>query len=969
MSTTAAQDPQAHLHRFGLSSFRPGQREVIAAVLAGRDCLCIMPTGGGKSLCYQLPAVARDGVTLVVSPLIALMKDQVDSLQQLGLRATFVNSSLPPSEQRSRLAQMAAGQFDLMYIAPERLRNSDFLEALRGTRVQLLAVDEAHCISEWGHDFRPDYARLGQFRQRLGNPQTIALTATATPTVRQDVLQLLNLREPMVFITGFARPNLSFEVQSPGSGRAKDQSLLGFLEETPGAGIVYAATRKRCGELVEMLSAAQKRTVGLYHAGLMPDERRRMQDEFMSGRISMIVATNAFGMGIDKADLRFVVHYNMPGSLEAYYQEAGRAGRDGQPSRCLLLFSPSDYYIQEFFIENNYPSREIVAAVYDYLRQQKEDPIEVTLQELKERLRLPVGAEGIGTCEQWLEKCGALERLNSQQNMAAVRIDSDLPTLVDLLPKEAKVQRKVLRAMEKIVGQRRSERVYFHPRQLAAMTELTHDSIVRALRELMSLPHFDYVPPFRGRAVHMLKRDTPFEHLGIDFDELDRRKAAEYEKLDRVVTFANSRRCRQLEILDYFGDPSKSRCRCCDNCVAQGPTTRAVPARSKTLDPLEALDRQITEFIDSARRGALGPADVTGRMVSDALEEPELRTSGSVGRPATTPGRPATTPITAFIESAQRGSDDPTDSLERQGSDTLEVSKSRTSGSVGRPATAPGVTDGAVLEAVKIALSGVARTRGRAGKLLIAKMLCGSRSAQVKKMKLDRLSTFGLLSELKQDEASALLDALLELRLLEQVETQRYRPIVKLTPLGEQVMRGRAPLEARLPIHDELLVKLRTRESAAPSAKPQAEMPTNGKSVSATTSKEESRRETAPAHVPTTVPANVPPPDGVQPDHYWTWRLLSGGFTASECAQIRRLDADVIVDHALRAAESGLSVDARWLLSTEQLAALQKVIGNSPPDRIRPLLDQLPAGLGYEHVQLYLKCRHDQAQQSRNVVE
>ena len=555
------------LRRFGLETFRPGQREVIESIVAGNDCMCVMPTGGGKSLCYQLPSLIRPGLTIVVSPLIALMKDQVDALGKRGIPAALINSSLSTSEQQQRLQDVAQGKYQLVYVAPERLRNNRFLEAIRATPIQLLAIDEAHCISQWGHDFRPDYTRIGHFREWLGGVQTVALTATATPRVREDIVQVLGLQRPKQFMSGFARPNLHFGVVSCSNDREKDEQLERFLRSTDGSGIIYAATRKRCEALVELLSQKLQLPVGAYHAGLLPEQRRAIQERFMKNQLRVIVATNAFGMGIDKPDLRFVLHYNMPGSLEAYYQEAGRAGRDGQQSVCVLLYSFQDRYIQEFFIENNYPPRGLIERVYHLLAAREEDPIEMTHEQIRDALGESVSPEAIGSCLQVISRTGVVQRLEMGSGLALIRIDSNLPTLVDMLPREAKVQRQVLRTLERAVGDRRGEEVYVHPRWLLQNAQLEREQLTRALREICNrLNEVDYVPPFRGRAVHFLRREVAFADLGIDFEALDKRKQAEYDRLNQVVNYAQSPLCRQATILRYFGDESAANCEQCDRC-------------------------------------------------------------------------------------------------------------------------------------------------------------------------------------------------------------------------------------------------------------------------------------------------------------------------------------------------------------------------------------------------------------------
>ena len=337
---------------FGLDDFRPSQREVIEDVLRGKDVLCVMPTGAGKSLCYQLPAAIRGGLTLVVSPLISLMEDQVQQLRDEGISAALLNSSLSPALRRQTMDELNAGFEGLLYVAPERFSAPDFREMIARNKPDLFVIDEAHCISQWGHDFRPDYSRLGQVRADLGSPPCIALTATATEDVRNDIIRQLALHEPTVVVTGFDRPNLSYQSRRTAKAAEKLAELQDLIRSEPGSTIVYCATRKAVDEVKGFLSGNFKnRPIFAYHAGMDTTARTTNQEQFMSTPRAIAVATNAFGMGINKPDIRLLIHYNIPGTLEAYYQEAGRGGRDGAPSRCVMLFAYQDRYTQEFFIE------------------------------------------------------------------------------------------------------------------------------------------------------------------------------------------------------------------------------------------------------------------------------------------------------------------------------------------------------------------------------------------------------------------------------------------------------------------------------------------------------------------------------------------------------------------------------------------------------------------------------------------
>lgn len=356
---------------FGLDDFRPAQREVIEDSLKGLDVLCVMPTGAGKSLCYQLPAIVNKGLTLVISPLISLMEDQVQQLRDEGLPAAMINSTLSPGEQRQIISELESGFEGLLYVAPERFANMGFSQLLARLKVSMLVIDEAHCISQWGHDFRKEYSQIGQVRRLIGMPPVIALTATATEDVRNDIIDQLEMRNPSVYITGFDRPNLRYESRKVSDNKHRESELISLLRVETGSAIVYCSARKTVDEVTGLLSSnLPDRPIYAYHGGMDMSARSSNQERFMQTPNSICVATNAFGMGINKPDIRFVCHYNIPGTLEAYYQEAGRAGRDGRPSRCAILFQYADRHTQDFFIRRigqDQPNADI-----DFIKEQKE---------------------------------------------------------------------------------------------------------------------------------------------------------------------------------------------------------------------------------------------------------------------------------------------------------------------------------------------------------------------------------------------------------------------------------------------------------------------------------------------------------------------------------------------------------------------------------------------------------------------
>ncbi|MGI9065098.1 MAG: RecQ family ATP-dependent DNA helicase [Pyrinomonadaceae bacterium] len=497
---------------FGFDEFREGQREVIGAILEGKDAVVVMPTGSGKSLCYQLPAMMLDGATLVVSPLIALMKDQVDALHARGLPATFINSSIAWREQAVRIDALRRREYKLVYVAPERFRSDRFLEALQSISISLFAVDEAHCISTWGHDFRPDYLRLKGVIQALngtaGGPQTLALTATATPYVRSDIVQQLGLKKPETFVSGFDRPNLTIDVVHTEKEREKIGRIKRLAKTHDGSGIIYASTRKAV-EQVAMELQMQGLRVTAYHAGMGDSVRVKAQEDFMTGRTQMIVATNAFGMGIDKSDIRFVAHYQMPGSIEAYYQEIGRAGRDGLPSSCVLLFNYADKNTHDFFIEGSYPSAELIHDVYDALVATGQKRVELSASEIARR--------------------------------AGVRNDMAVNSVLYLLERAGHITR-----------------VASSPGNAGGAPPWGASDVEESKAKNAS--------PRRGRSIIMLDAAAGTK-LRVNPNDVERRAALERRKLREMIEFCYTEYCYRSTILNYFGDKHHARnCGTCGNC-------------------------------------------------------------------------------------------------------------------------------------------------------------------------------------------------------------------------------------------------------------------------------------------------------------------------------------------------------------------------------------------------------------------
>ena len=600
--------------RFGFQDFRPGQERAVTSVLAGRDTLVVLPTGGGKSVCYQVPALLLPGITVVVSPLISLMKDQVDALTSRGIPATFVNSTLTQGEVAERMARVVRGEVKMLYVAPERFDVGTAAERLREVGVSLLAIDEAHCISEWGHDFRPSYLRVAQVREKLGWPPAVALTATATAHVRQDIARQLRLENVETIITGFDRTNLRYHVVPTRSDAEKDSALIDVLNRHDGVAIVYASTRRNVEKVTATLERAGV-SAAAYHAGLDDAHRHDVQEAFMQESVRAIVATNAFDMGIDKPNVRVVVHHAMPGTIEAYYQEAGRAGRDGKQSDVYLLHSFPDRFTHEFFIKGAYPERATVERVYERVLRTADKSGAVHLEpgEIAGSLPGKVSDREVESALRLLIQAGAIRSDPESGGRVFVRLLATADRIKRELAAGDALKLGLLRALWRVAGDALYDGVAVDLDGLPP----GFGGAVGAMAVLESLEGTQFLEWHRlGGGDRVTNAKRPLSAYPLDWAALDRRRKAELAKLESVQQYAYASGCRRGFVLRYFGDPAAGRdCGGCDNCLGTHDGSRrdrnASPA--KPLKPGEKKRSRIKAAVESRGEAAelvTSPADV-----------------------------------------------------------------------------------------------------------------------------------------------------------------------------------------------------------------------------------------------------------------------------------------------------------------------------------------------------------------------
>ena len=635
---------------WGFTEFRTVQEQIIRSVMAGRDTLALMPTGGGKSLTYQVPTMARPGVCIVVTPLIALMKDQVDRLRRLGIPAVAIHAGLSPRQIDIALDNCVYGDMKFLYVAPERLATEIFRLRVVRMNVSLLAVDEAHCISQWGYDFRPSYLRIAELRERLPGVPVLALTASATQPVAEDIMHHLKFAEPCIIRSSFARPNLSYSVRHTDD---KQGQLLRLLHNVPGSGIVYARTREGTEQLAEQL-----RTEGIaaaaYHGGLGHAERAQRQEEWLQGKVRVMVATNAFGMGIDKPDVRFVVHYAMCDSLESYYQEAGRAGRDGKRAYALLLVASDDADRIARRFDQEFPPLEKVKEIYEricsYLQigigEGGETSHLFNLYDFCARERLYVGT--VTSALKLLQQNGYMTLTDAQDNPARVMFCVSRDELYKLRVQREKLD-PLIRTMLRLYNGIFNEFRPIDEGELATWSGYSVDRVKELLRQLWQMRVIRYIPSNRSPILFLNEERLPRADLYIAPETYRRRQELMHERFERMLAYAaNEEECRSEVLEHYFGAESPEPCGICDICLARKRAAKAAREAGGAGEGREAGGAG-----DAGDAGKAGSAGKAQAATSAAIAPAAAPSSAGIGHQVTAPAGTPPTDVSTVRASAE----------------------------------------------------------------------------------------------------------------------------------------------------------------------------------------------------------------------------------------------------------------------------------------------------------------------------
>lgn len=563
-------NPQIVLNKFfNYSDFRSGQLEIIKSILAGQDTMAVMPTGGGKSLCYQIPALLMEGTTIVISPLISLMKDQVDTLLQKKIPAAFINSSQSNDEMAGILHQLKNNNIKLLYLAPERIESKSFIEQLKYLSVPMIAIDEAHCISEWGHDFRPSYRKVHTLKEILPSAIVSAFTATATEDVQEDIVRTLKLRKPQVFIRGFDRPNLTYIVKE---SKDKSSDIIKMTAGLNGSAIIYAGSRKRVESTYADIKKFNSKAT-YYHAGLNEKFRKIQQERFINNESNIIVATNAFGMGIDKPDVRKVFHIDLTGTLESYYQESGRAGRDNKESDCVLLYNTGDRGLQDYFINMTYPQFDDIIKVYNFLYDKTKTKVGQTsitgylgnYNNLALDTKLPFYA--VQNIISIFEKYGVVSS-GKATNWAYIKINSDSSFVKEYYNQTSEENKPVLEAFLRSVSvNQRNDYSIVYFDELLRKYSLLKDNLDKAIHSFQ----YNGIIDFRGykpvESISLLLPRYDNKNIPINFEDLLKRKKNAISKLNKVEEYAQTNKCKRNFLLAYFGEIREHNCNKCSSCL------------------------------------------------------------------------------------------------------------------------------------------------------------------------------------------------------------------------------------------------------------------------------------------------------------------------------------------------------------------------------------------------------------------